>query len=155
MTNPVMANPAASVQRVIVALLRSDATMIGLLAPIKDVTPAVAAVVDGPAEGQAYPYVTTGDHLSIPDNDLNSYGREVTETLHIWTRARSMAPGQTIANRIGALLDHQVETVSTALVPFGHVCVRIDLEFDQALRDPDPEIRHHVLRFRVVTAQLA
>jgi hypothetical protein len=32
--------------------------------------------------------------------------------------------------------------------------VSIRNEFDQALTDPDPEIRHHVLRFRVITAQL-
>lgn len=150
----VLANPAAAVQAVIVALLRDDATLAGLLAPIKDSSPAVAAIVDGPAEGQAYPYVTVGDALSISDNDLIRRGREVTETLHVWTRARSMLPGQTIADRIGALLDHRDEVMTTSLIPFGHECVRIELEFDQALRDPDPEIRHHVVRFRVVTAQL-
>ena len=27
-------------------------------------------------------------------------------------------------------------------------------EFDQALTDPNPELRHHVLRFRIVTDQV-
>jgi len=153
-TAPILANPAAAVQAAMVAILRGDAALSSLLAPIKGVTPATPAIVDGPAEGQAHPYVTIGDHLSITDGDLTSHGREVTETLHVWTRARSNVQGQAIATRIGALLDHQVEIVSDALFAFGHRCVRIELEFDQALRDPDPEIRHHVLRFRVVTTQL-
>lgn len=150
-----LALPTNAVQQVIVARLRADATLTGMLASVKGSSPAIPAVVDGPLEGQAYPYVAVGDHLSIPDNDLTSYGREITETLHVWTRARSNAPGQNIANRIAALLDHQTAALSTALAPFGHRCVRIDLEFDQALRDPDPEIRHHVLRFRIITDQLS
>lgn len=95
------------------------------------------------------PYVRVGDHLSIPDNDLTSFGRNVTETLHIWTRARSNASGQDIAARIIEILDHQPE----ALIIPGHRVVSIRSEFDQALTDPDPEIRHHVVRFRVITAQ--
>lgn len=154
MSQSTSVSPAAAVQRAIVAILRGDATLDGLLARAKNVTPPVPAVVDGPAEGQAYPYVSTGDHLSISANDLTSFGREITETLHVWTQTRSMAPGQTIADRIVALLDHQVAAVSAVLVPLGHRCVRIEHEFDQALRDPDPQIRHHVLRFRVETAQL-
>lgn len=154
MTLPILSNPATAVQQAFVTVSRADATLTSLLAPIKGSSPAVPAVVDGPPEGQAYPYVVVGEHLSISDNDLTSKGREVTETLHVWTKTRGMAPGQAIANRLGALFDHQVATMTAALTGSGHRCVRIELEFDQALRDPDPEIRHHVLRFRVVTAQL-
>jgi uncharacterized protein (UPF0248 family) len=95
------------------------------------------------------PYVRVGDHLSIPDNDLGSFGRQITATLHVWTKARGNATGQDIAARINAILDHQ----SAGLVIPGHRVVSIRNEFDQALTDPDPEIRHHVLRFRVITAQ--
>jgi len=147
--------PAGAVQRVIVARLRGDATLSGLLAPAKDVSPAAAAVVDDVKEGQAYPYVAVGDHLGIPDNDLTSYGREITETLHVWTKTRSMTPGQTIADRIALLLDHQDRALTALLTPLGHKCVRISLEFDQALRDPDPQIRHHVVRFRIQTQQIS
>lgn len=146
--------PAAAVQQVIVARLRGDATLAAALAPIKGLTPATPAVVDGPPEGQLYPYVSVGDHLSIEDNTHTSRGRRVTETLHVWTKARSMTPGQTIASRVAALLDHQEAALSAALATHGHRCVLIDLEFDQAIRDPDPEIRHHVLRFRIITTQL-
>jgi hypothetical protein len=147
-------SPVFAVQRAIVAILRDDATMATLLASVKGVPTAVPAVVDGPAEGQAYPYVAVGEQLSIPDNDMTSFGREVTATLHVWTKTRSMATGQAIADRITALLDHQVATVDARLIPLGHRCVRVEQEFDQALKDPDPEIRHHILRFRFVTQQL-
>ncbi len=149
-----LANPTAAVQKAIVTILRGDATLAGLLAALKGVTPATPAVVDGAPEGQPYPYVVVGEALSIPDNDLTSYGREVTETLHVWTKVRGFAQGQAIANRIAALLDHRTAEVTAALVASGHRCVRVELEFDQALRDPDPEVRHHILRLRFVTAQL-
>lgn len=147
-------NPANAIQAVIVARLRADATLAPLLAPAKGVTPAVPAVVDQPAEGQSKPYVRVGDHLSIPDNDHTSYGREVTENLHVWTQTRSSKPGQDIADAITASLDHQVAAFSAALAPYGFKCVTIRQEFDQALEDPDPQIRHHVLRFRIQTKQL-
>lgn len=147
--------PHNAVQRALVAILRADATLAGLLAPIKGSSPAVPAVIDEVAEGQAKPYVRLGDHLSTNTGDLLGHGRVLTETLHVWTQARSNSPGQTIADRIAYLLDHATVTMSTALAGDGHRCVRIVLEYDQALRDPDPEIRHHVLRFRVETAQLS
>ena len=147
-------NPTTPIQRAIVARLRADTTLVSLLAPAKGITPAVPAVVDQPAEGQAKPYVRVGDHLSIPDNDHTSKGREVTETLHVWTQARSSKPGQDIVDAIMASLDHQVAVLSALLAVDGHKCVTIRQEFDQALPDPDPEIRHHVLRFRIQTQQL-
>lgn len=149
-----LANPTSAVQKAMVAILRGDATLDALLARVKGLTPPVPAVVDGAAEGQPYPYVVLGDALSIPSNDLTGYGREVTETLHVWTSERSFAKGQTIADRIAALLDHRTATVSAALVAYGHRCVRVELEFDQAIRDPDPQLRHHILRFRFETEQL-
>lgn len=148
-------NPVTPVQRAIVARLRADAGLAALLTSAKGITPAVPAVVDQPAEGQAKPYIRVGDHLSIPDNDHTSFGREVTETLHIWTQTRSSKPGQDIADIVTALLDHQVEAMSALLAADGHKCVTIRQEFDQALEDPDPQIRHHVLRFRIQTKQLS
>lgn len=147
-------NPAIAIQKAIVARLRADATLITLLAPIKDVTPATPAVVDQPPEGQLKPYIRVGDHLSIPDNDHTSFGREVTETLHVWTKERSSKPGQQIADAITASLDHRVAEFSALLAADGHKCVSIRQEFDQALEDPDPQIRHHVVRFRIQTQQL-
>jgi len=148
-------NPATPIQRAMVARLRADATLIALLAPVKDSSPAVPAVVDQPAEGQNKPYIRVGDHLSIPDHDHTSSGREVTETLHIWTKTRTNKQGQDIADAVTASLDRQVEAFSALLELDGHRCVTIRQEFDQALEDPDPQIRHHVVRFRIQTEQLS
>jgi len=147
--------PQNAVQAAIVSRLRGDATLAALLKPIKGQTPPTPAVVDFVPEGQTMPYVNVGDHLSVPDNTHTSFGRRITETVHVWTRERSMGPGQVIANRVAELLDHQVAALSALLVPKGHRCVSIRLSFDQALDDPDPEIRHHVLRFTIETAQAA
>jgi hypothetical protein len=145
--------PENDVQRAIVARLRADATLAGMLAPARNITPTVPAVVDEVKEGQLYPYVRVGDHLSIPDNDHTSFGRQITETIHVWTKAGSMAPGQAIVNRVVGLLDHQPAAMSALLSAYGHRCVAIRYEFGQALDDPDPQIRHHVVRFRIITAQ--
>jgi hypothetical protein len=104
-------------------------------------------VFDHVPEDTEQPYIRLGEHLSIPDNAHGQFGRNVTVTLHVWTRARGNASGQTIADQVIALLDHQPLTVD------GHDVISVRHEFDQALTDPDPEIRHHVLRFRVVTSQ--
>lgn len=145
--------PESPVQRAVVSLLRADATLAGRLAKVKGST-TTPAVVDEVKEGQAYPYVRVGDHLSTPDNTLTSFGRQITASIHAWTKAGSMGPGQDIADDIVRLLDHQDRALSALLAAAGQRCVRISFEFGQALDDPDPEIRHHVIRFRIETAQL-
>lgn len=139
-------SPINPLQKAIVARLKGGAALVTLLG-------GRPAIYDQPPEGEAYPYVRVGDHLSIPDNDLSSFGRQSTETLHVWTRVRGNATGQEIAAAVNALLDHQSDALSALLASDGQRCVSIRNEFDQALTDPDPEIRHHVLRFRVITAQ--
>lgn len=146
MTDTFSVSPINALQQAEVALLKSDGPLTALLGGRQ-------AVFDQPPEGEAYPYVRVGDHVSTPDNTINGFGREIVETLHVWTRVRSNKPGQDIADRVTALLDHQVATLGALMRPLGHKLVSIRQEFDQALTDPDPELRHHVLRFRVQTAQ--
>jgi hypothetical protein len=141
-------SPLTALQRAIYARLTGDATLAGLLG-------AATRIVDQVTEGTSYPYVRIGESLSVPDNTHTSIGREVTETLHVWTRTRGNAAGQAIADRIIVLLDHQVTALDALLLPLGHRLVSVRHEFDQALTDPDPEIRHHVLRFRLQTEQLS
>jgi len=132
-------SPIHPVQTAIYQRLKADPVLAGMVTGVYDYVP----------EGTAYPYVRIGDHLSIPDNTHDTYGREITTTIHIWTRSRGNAQGQAIAARIGELLDHRPRD----LVASGHRVVSIRLEFDQVLPDPDPEVRHHILRFRIQTEQ--
>ena len=146
--------PESPLQRAVVALLRADPTLTGLLASVKGSAPPIPAVVDEVREGQPKPYVQIGDHLSTPGGDLSRFGRIVTMTLHVWTKAGSMGPGQAIADAVARLLDRQDRALSVLLAASGHRCVRIEFQFSQALKDPDPEIRHHTVRFRVEITQL-
>lgn len=139
---PISKSPLNALQTAIVNRLKADAALVALLG-------GKAAVYDQPPESAPYPYIRVGEHVSVPDNDHGGYGRNVTVTLHVWTRVRGNKAGQDIADRVTALFDHQTASLSVA----GHRIVSIRSEFDQALTDPDPEIRHHVLRFRVITAQ--
>lgn len=137
---PVSQSPMLAVQAGVYARLAGDATLTDTLG---------AGVFDHVPEDTAHPFVTVGDALSTPDNVHGAYGREITQTVHVWTRARGNTPGRTIANRVVELLDHQ----AGALTVDGHDVVSIRHEFDQNLADPNIEIRHIVLRFRIVTSQ--
>jgi hypothetical protein len=132
-------SPIHPVQTAIYQRLKADPVLAGMVTGVYDYVP----------EGTAYPYVRIGDHLSIPDNTHDTYGREITTTIHIWTRSRGNAQGQAIAARIGELLDHRPRDLAVA----GHRVVSIRQEFDQVLPDPDPEVRHHIVRFRIQTEQ--
>jgi hypothetical protein len=142
-------SPVWSLQVAIRGLLLADAQLVALL-------DGQQAVYDQVPEGDPYPFIRIGDTLSIPDNTHTTFGREVTETLHVWTRVRGNHDGQAIATRVGELLDYSTAALNArlaALDPPRHKVVTIRQEFDQALTDPDPEIRHHVLRFRVQTTR--
>jgi hypothetical protein len=138
-TAPVSRSPVHPVQEALYAKLTGDGTLMALIEGVFDQVP----------EGNPYPYVRIGDHLSIPDNDHGGFGREITVTIHVWTKTRGNKQGQAIAVRVGELLDHQERQLTVA----GHRVVSIRQEFDQAVPDPDPQIRHHVLRFRIITDQ--
>lgn len=141
-------SPINALQKVVHARLSADAALTTLLG-------GAGRVVDQPGETMALPYVRVGESISTADNTHTTIGRNVVQTLHIWTQKRGNKSGQDIAARIGELLDHQTAAMDAALRPEGHRVVAIRQEFDQALTDPDPEIRHHVVRVRVHTAQLS
>ncbi|MFJ3705029.1 MULTISPECIES: DUF3168 domain-containing protein [unclassified Streptomyces] len=127
------------IQRAIFAVLTADEVL----------TDAIAAVHDYLPEQAAYPFVVIGEAIETPDNSHDRYGRQTVVTLHVWTQARGHTEGLTIAKRVTALLDHQPLTIEG----LDHVVTRH--EFSQTLTDPEPpgNIRHVVLRYRVVTEQ--
>ncbi|GGK89166.1 DUF3168 domain-containing protein [Mangrovihabitans endophyticus] len=133
-------NPVNAVQKAIVTTLRADGALSGMLP---------GGVHDEPPERITGDYLRLGDHLSTPDNTMTTFGRQITTTLHVWTKSEGNKRGQDIANRVIELLDHK----PAALDVDGHKIVIIRCEFDQALRDPNPLWRHHVIRFRINTEQ--
>ncbi|MFD5724655.1 DUF3168 domain-containing protein [Streptomyces sp. NPDC058368] len=131
--------PMLPVQGAIDARLRGDAELMGMIKGLYDYVP----------ENVAYPFVVTGESIETPDNRLSSYGRQTVVTLHVWSQYRGYAQALRIGARITALLDHQPLTVPG----LAHVATRY--EFGQTLTDPEPpgNIRHLVLRYRVLTEQ--
>jgi hypothetical protein len=131
------ASQLGTIQAAVYAVLGGDAELTGLVTGVYDTVP----------EGTAMPYVVLGEATEIPDNRLDGLGRQTTQTLHVWSRYRGFAEANRIAGRLVALLDHQPLPV----VGVHHVMTLF--EFSQTLRDPDPQIRHVPVRFRIYTEQ--
>ncbi|PWJ07982.1 DUF3168 domain-containing protein [Streptomyces sp. NWU49] len=127
------------VQAAVYARLTGDAQLMAL----------IRGVFDFVLEPDSYPYVVIGEAIETPDNRHGGFGRQTVITLHVWTQAEGHGPGLQIAERVTELLDHQPLNVE----PLKHIVTRF--EFSQALTDPEPpgNIRHVVLRYRIVTEQ--
>lgn len=119
--------------------LAGDATLEGL---------APGGIHDTAApEVSGYPYLIIGDAVETPRNDLATYGAETLADIHLWDRTQSTNDLWTIANRVRGLLDHQPLTIA------GHQTVAVLHEQTLTLRDPDPELRHLMVRIRIITEQ--
>lgn len=132
-------SPMAPIQAAVLELLEGDATLSGLITGVYDYLP----------ETIPFPYVVVGEATDAPDNSHDRYGRQTVITLHVWSQYHGYAQALGIASRVNALLDHQPLTI----VGLDHVVTRY--EFSQALTDPEApgNIRHVVLRYRVLTEQ--
>ncbi|GGR37979.1 hypothetical protein GCM10010497_46090 [Streptomyces cinereoruber] len=139
-TPPVPAPPSWPIQKAVYARLTGDPQLADLLAGgVHDYTP----------EDTPYPFVVVGEAIDTPDNRHGGYGWQTVLTLHTWTRAEGNGQAFAIGARLTALLDHQPLT----LPGYDHLVTRY--EYGQILTDPEPpgDIRHLVLRYRIVTEQ--
>lgn len=136
MTSPL---PLLGVQSALYARLTGDATLMGLATGVYDFVPETAV----------YPYIVIGEAIETPDNAHDRFGRQTVPTLHVWDQYRGFKRVLEIGSRINALLDHQPLTITG----LAHVVTRY--EFGQPLTDPEPpgDIRHLILRYRIVTEQ--
>lgn len=126
-----------AVQTALYERLTGDADLMALLTGVFDDVP----------EGTPEPYLVVGESIETPDNRHGNFGRQTVTTLHVWSRQRGFAEASAIADSVVRVLDHQPLSISGRR----HIVTRF--EFSQALRDPDPGLRHVPLRFRVVTEQ--
>lgn len=104
-------------------------------------------VYDYVPEPATYPYVSVGEAIETPDNSHGEFGRSVLITVHVWSIYRGFAEALGIARQLVELLDHR------PLTPAGHAAVAVRFEQLQTLRDPDPQVRHVPVQFRVITRQ--
>ncbi|GHJ01616.1 hypothetical protein TPA0906_34810 [Streptomyces olivaceus] len=132
-------SPMLPVQSAVYARLKADGALMALIQGVYDYVP----------EDVAYPFVVIGEALETPDNRHGGFGRETVITLHVWSRYQGYAQVLRIGARVTALLDHQPLTLP------GLDWIATRFEFSQTLTDPEPpgDIRHLVLRYRIVTEQ--
>ncbi|WP_289009511.1 DUF3168 domain-containing protein [uncultured Thermomonospora sp.] len=133
----------------LVALPRVQAAYYARLTGDDELISMISGVYDYVPEDAAYPYVVIGEGTEIADNQHGEFGRQTTQTLHVWSRYRGFAQGLAIANRIVELLDHQ----PLIIAGLRHIATR--LEFMQTLTDPAApgDLRHIPIRFRTITGQ--
>ncbi len=132
-------SPMLPVQGAVLAVLTGDATLTDMADAVYDYLP----------EDVPYPFIVIGEAIETPDNRHGGFGRQTVITLHVWSQYRGYAQALAIGARITALLDHQPLTIP------GVDWIATRFEFSQTLTDPEPpgDIRHLVLRYRVVTEQ--
>lgn len=111
----------------------------GALSPVVGVP-----IYDYVPEGAAMPYVVIGDAWTVPADVHGLGGFTVSGDVHVWSRQRGFAEATDIAALVLGVLNHQRLDVDG----FGQVDVAVT--GTQAMRDPDPEIRHVPVTYRAM-----
>lgn len=134
-----MTSAALDLQRSLYQLLRNDSTLSAALGG--------ARIYDDVPQRAELPYVTFGQSVTRDWSTGTETGHEHLLTLHVWSRV----PGRKKLHEIMELLAQRLQQ------PFGlleHRVVNVRHELSEARRDPDGELYHGVVRFRVVTEQI-
>lgn len=128
-----MATAAWPVQVAVRAKLIADPQLMSVASGVFD-------HVDGDA---TFPYLTVGEATEVPDDAHDHQGVAMTVTIHIWSKYKGFSEAATILGHVDRIIDRQPLAVD------GFSDVSIAREFHQSLRDPDPQIRHIPVRFRI------
>lgn len=132
-----MASAGFELQKAVHAALSADAALTALLGG--------AHVYDDVPRGASYPYVTFGQSTERDWSTGSEDGREHLLTLHVWSRARGHKEAHLVMSAIRNVLhDVALSLTDYHLVNFRH-------EFQDAIREPDGETYHGVVRYRAVT----
>ena len=109
-----------------------------------------APAFDNVPEDQSKPWVTIGDVFGIPDTWHGGYGWDVLATIDVWTKSLGYKSALDIAQEIITILDHKRASLA---LPASWSVVSIRFVSLATMRDPDPEIRHVPVQFRIVIHQ--
>lgn len=109
-----------------------------------------ASVYDNVPENTSKPWVTIGEAFGIPDNWHGGFGWDILATVHVWTKSLGFKSALDIAAEIISILDHKRSSLA---MPASWSVVSIRFVSLSTLRDPDPEIRHVPVQFRIVIHQ--
>lgn len=120
-------------QQAVYAKLTGHAPLMALISGVYDEVP----------EDAAHPYVSLGSITENVDDAHNQRGLEASVVLHIWSKYRGFKEAAGILTELDASLDRQPLTVT------GFTDVSIAHQQHTELRDPDPDIRHINVSYRV------
>lgn len=120
-------------QQAVYAKLTADTALMQLVTGVYDEVP----------ESAAYPYVSFGSVTELVDDAHTQRGLTTNLVLHIWSKYRGFREAAGILSALDAVLDRQPLTLT------GFTDVSVAHQQHQELRDPDPEIRHINVTYRV------
>ncbi|MFE2021298.1 DUF3168 domain-containing protein [Streptomyces sp. NPDC059499] len=121
------------VQEAVYAKVTADGPFMALVTGLFDEVP----------EPVAHPYVTFGTTTEVVDDAHNQRGLAVNLVLHIWSKYRGFSEAAEILAALDLVLDRKPLAVA------GYRDVSIAHQQHQQLRDPDPDIRHINVAYRV------
>lgn len=108
---------------------------------------ALAGVYDEVPENAGYPRVVIGETVETPDEEHGRGGLRVLHTLHIWSTYEGFAQALAVLAEVNRLLHRQPLAVA------GFTDVSVAHDYTATMRDPDPDIRHVPVRYRVWLAE--
>lgn len=103
----------------------------------------VSGVFDEVPEPATFPYVSIGSITEAHDDAHDRQGLDVMVTLHVWSTASGFGEAYDVFAALDAALDR------VPLVVNGFTDVSIRNEDHQAVKDPDPDVRHISAQYRV------
>jgi hypothetical protein len=107
-----------------------------------------ARIYSNPPAAAQLPYITLGQTVNLDWSTGTEDGNEHSLTLHVWSRADSLAEVHEIIERLRTLLHNQPLSLED------HYLVNLRHEFSEARLDPDGETMHGIVRYRAVTEPL-
>lgn len=108
---------------------------------------AIEGVFDWAPDQTLYPYVSIGDDMAVDWSACDFSGKEITATIHTWSRANGRKEVKTIQAMIKGLL-HRKNMSFT-----GSTLVLLSYDSELTTLDPDGVTYHGVQRFTAITQE--
>jgi len=121
------------VQKAMKTLLTADSTLSAIIVGVYDSVPT----------NSDFPYLVFSDSTNTANNLFGHNVRDLTMTIHIFSRYEGFKEAYQIQDRLEAVLDHATLSLNTL-----HA-VYCEYEFSTSLRDPDGITLHVPVRFRL------
>lgn len=126
-----------ALQKAVYAALMSSSALMALIRGVFDWVP----------DATEFPYVSIGDDTGVDFSGCTFVGKELTLTIHTWSRGNGRTEAKSIQAEIRKALDRAALTLT------GATLIVILSEFEQTMLDPDGVTYHGIQRFRALTQE--